>query len=436
MPGQGCVRRRRLIAQPAVRPRAGAGCRGGSRGLRARPQPASGPPGPARRRWPCRRRAARAPDRPVAAGARIGIEVWIGTGIGIGAWIGIGVWIGIGIGVRIGIGIGKRRVDIDDRVGHEDETRQAQPRGHSGVAGHHVGPQVHPDRADAGRPSRHELVGQPAMRGEGQVGVAAAEIDDTQRPAAPPSPERWRGRRRRPAGAGRRRPGDACRRRHRARRTADRPGRAAAASPGRGATAEGATFRREVRAVCTCAWPDFVTRSCTTRSTVSTCQLPNGWASSVSTTAPRVGRGVVAGGRRPAVGGDDLQPATGLQLHRPQLGALHLGVPAPPPTRRHGPDQQVDVKQQRPQPRQCLREILRHPPILAGLPGPLLNPPPLLKWRRVRAETGSHGFGRRRVHTGSGGGGFGRRRVRAEAGSGGGGFGRRRVQASTSAVDV
>ena len=192
---------------------------------------------------------------------------------------------------------------------------------------------------------------------EGQVGVAAAEVDDPQRvvggrPAELALVDRVgdaasRSRRNsstwRYFAPGRLEP---ARRRRRARapRTAGRPRAAAGPCRGRGRGRPGPASAPAV--VCTSASPLRVTRSWAVSSVVSTCQLPNGSSSRSSTASRgRVAGRVVGGVRLRLVVRRDLEVPTGLEVDVAELD------PAPPwlcgllAAGRDAPDQDVGVEQ-------------------------------------------------------------------------------------------
>ncbi len=201
---------------------------------------------------------------------------------------------------------------------------------------------------DAGQAHRQAAhVGEEALRGEGEVGVAAAEVDDPQRvlrrrPAQVALVERLGDRgveqpqelldlavlrlpaRLDPAVG----VGDA-----RARRTPGRPRAAAGPCRGRGRGRPRPARARSV--VCTTASSFLVTRSWWLWVVVSTCQLPNGSSSSVVDRVPRgVADGVVGGVRLGCVVRRDLQVPAGLEVDVAQLDAPPGRLPAPLPSRR------------------------------------------------------------------------------------------------------
>ena len=210
------------------------------------------------------------------------------------------------------------------------------------------------------------------MRGEGEVGVTAAEVDHAQRAAGGPATATARG------GHG----GQLAQERVDltalvgvgTERGEQRVRGIEQAPPGPVVCGSGGpTSRREVRVVCTCAWPRL-----------GHPELDDPVGGLDVPVAERLGEQhvdglgrrpglVVAGGRGPAVGGDDLQPPPRLQLHRPQLGTLDLRVPAPAPSGRDSPKQTVDIKQQRTQPGERPLEIFRHLPILPHAPSVIMH---------------------------------------------------------------
>ena len=129
-------------------------------------------------------------------------------------------------------------------------------------------------------------LGQEPVRGEGEVGVAAAEVDDADRAVGG-----------QPVQGGLEQAQErvhlaalvAVRAEHAEQRVVRR--RAAAGGPGRASAPRRPGGWPAAR--CTCAAPFLVTRSCTVSSTVSTCQLPNGSASSASTVAAAAPYGVL-----------------------------------------------------------------------------------------------------------------------------------------------
>ncbi len=162
-------------------------CRGGSTARPGSTRRPSRPPGAAPRRSPCRRRAGRAPG-PAPA---------------------------------------RRRRPGSCRPTNRSRLGVAQPRGQPGVAVPLVLAHVDADHLDV-EPAPPLRRGQVAERREGQIGVAAAQVDDPQRRSAA-----LRRAASRPAPAGTRRPAAAWRRCRRSPRTAGRRGRAGAPGPGR-----------------------------------------------------------------------------------------------------------------------------------------------------------------------------------------------------------
>ena len=193
--------------------------------------------------------------------------------------------------------LGRRRRAATSSIRPDHEAaprlRQPQPGGDLLVVASRLLLDVDPDQADR-QPAQP---GEQAVRGEGEVGVAAPEVDDPQRLrrrracAAGPC----RARRTTVASSSRRQLLDLAvlvaagrlhpplgGRRCRARAAAGRPRRSAGPCRGRG-LARAAPPRRG--RTCTLAAPFLVTRSWSTSAVVSTCQLPNGSPSSASTAA-------------------------------------------------------------------------------------------------------------------------------------------------------